>query len=57
MKAKQVYAEVALPPGALNLLGVGPRRAGLVGALGFASLGALVAWLIVRAFSLEADQL
>jgi hypothetical protein len=47
---------VALPRGAVNFLGVSPARAGLVGVLGFGSLAALVAWLIVRAFSVEVEE-
>lgn len=44
---------VALPAGSLFLLGVGPRRAGLVGLLRFSSMAALVAWMILRGFSLD----
>lgn len=46
---------VALPRGAVNFLGVGPNRAGLVGALGFPSMAAAVGWLVVRAFSVDED--
>jgi hypothetical protein len=48
---------VALPRGAVNFLGVSPERAGLVGVLGFGSLAGVVAWLIVRAFSIDVEAL
>ncbi|MBF6558171.1 MAG: hypothetical protein IVW52_18860 [Acidimicrobiales bacterium] len=44
---------VALPRGAVNFLGVSPARAGLVGAMGFGSLSALVAYLVIRSFSID----